>query len=78
VAFHGHSAVTTQLLPARCNVDLKANNGATALQYAQGQGHAAIVTLIRNRKQEAPLLGRRVVINGLVARPELNGRQARR
>jgi hypothetical protein len=33
-----------------------------------------MVTLIRNKKQETPLLGRRVVINGLVAKPELNGR----
>ena len=31
-------------------------------------------TLIRNRKQETPLLGSRVAINGLVAKPELNGR----
>ena len=31
-------------------------------------------TLIRNREQETPLLGSRVAINGLVAKPELNGR----
>ena len=59
-------------------VDLQANNGATAgaaaLQFAEVQGHAAIATLIRNRKQETPLLGSRVAINGLVAKPELNGR----
>jgi hypothetical protein len=36
------------------------------------------LTLIRNKKQETPLLGSRVVINGLVAKPELNGRKARR
>ena len=42
--------------------------------YAEGQGHARIATLIRNKKQDTPLLGRRVVINGLVAKPELNGR----
>jgi len=57
----GLATVTKQLLSARCNVDLQTNNGATA-------------TLIRNRKQETPLLGRRVVINGLVTKPELNGR----
>jgi hypothetical protein len=27
-----------------------------------------------SKQQETPLLGRRVVINGLVAKPELNGR----
>jgi len=48
--------------------------GLTALKVAEGHGHAAIATLIRNRKQETALLGRRVVINGLVAKPELNGR----
>jgi hypothetical protein len=41
---------------------------------AEGQGHAGIATLIRNKKQETPLLGSRVVINGLVAKPEHNGR----
>ena len=73
-AYRGHAAVAKQILAARCNVDLETNKGATALQLAEGQGHAGIATLIRNRKQEAPLLGRRVVINGLVAKPELNGR----
>jgi hypothetical protein len=73
-ASNGHAAVTKQLLAARCNVDLQINTGATALQVAEGLGHAGIATLIRNRKQETALLGRRVVINGLVAKPELNGR----
>jgi ankyrin repeat protein len=73
-AYGGHEAVTSQLLAARCNVVLQADDGATALQLAEDQGHAAVATLIRNRIQEYPLLGRRVVINGLVARPELNGR----
>ena len=41
-AFNGHAAATTQLLAARCNVDLQAKNGATALQYAEGQGHTGI------------------------------------
>jgi hypothetical protein len=70
----GHAAVTKQLLAARCNVDLLTDDGITALQAAEGQGHAGIATLIRNKKLETPLLGRRVVINGLVAKPELNGR----
>jgi hypothetical protein len=73
-AANGHAAVTNQLLAARCNVDLQDDNGVTALELAEDQGHAGIATLIRNRKQETPLLGRRVVINGLVAKPELNGR----
>jgi hypothetical protein len=67
------AAVTKQLLAARCNVDLQAVNGLIALQLAEDEGHAGIASLIRNKKQETPLLGRRVVINGLVAKPELNG-----
>jgi hypothetical protein len=55
-----HEAVTKQLLPARCTVDLKAINGYTALQAAERQ-HAGTATLIRNKKQETPLLGSRVV-----------------
>ncbi len=46
----------------------------TVLQLAEHQGHAAVATLIRSKKQETPLLGRRVIINGHVAKPELNGR----
>jgi hypothetical protein len=57
----------------RCNVDLQSYTDSTALQLAERQGHAGISTLIRNRRQETPLLGSRVVINGLVAKPELNG-----
>ena len=73
-AKHGHVAVTMQLLAARCNVNLQTKDGETALQVAESKGHAGVATLIRNRKQETPLLGSRVVINGLVAKPELNGR----
>ena len=40
----------------------------------QAPAYARVATLIRNNKQETPLLGSRVVINGLVAKPELNGR----
>jgi ankyrin repeat protein len=72
-AARGREAVTEELLAASCNVHLQDNDGSTALQFAEDQGHAGIATLIRNRK-ETPLLGRRVVINGLVAKPELNGR----
>jgi hypothetical protein len=71
----GHAAVAEQLLAARCNVDLQEYHGATALQAAERHGHAGIAKLIRNRKQETPLLGSRVIINGLVAKPELNGRR---
>jgi ankyrin repeat protein len=70
----GHEAVAKQLLASRCNVDLQDKTGLTALQVAEHFGHAGIATLIRNKKQETPLLGRRVAINGLVAKPELNGR----
>jgi hypothetical protein len=58
------------------DVELSPVKGLTALQFAKTAGHAGIVTLIqnRNKKQETPLLFKRVVINGLVAKPELNGR----
>jgi hypothetical protein len=69
---NGHAAITKELLAARCNVDLQEYHGATALQAAERHGHAGIAKLIRNRKM--PLLGSSVVINGLVAKPELNGR----
>jgi hypothetical protein len=36
--------------------------------------HAGIVTLILNKEHYTPLLGRYVVINGLVSKSELNGR----
>jgi len=36
--------------------------------------HAGIATLILNRRHDTPLLSRCVVINGLVSKPELNGR----
>jgi hypothetical protein len=68
----GHEAVTKQLIAARCNVDIQDRNGRTALQEAEDQGHTGIATLIRNKKQETPLLGSRVFIDGLVAKPELN------
>jgi ankyrin repeat protein len=67
-------AVTKQLIAARCSVDLREEKGFTALQVAERPGHAAVVKLMRNKKQETPLLGSRVVINGLVAMPELNWR----
>jgi hypothetical protein len=73
-AITGDEAVTKQLLAVRCNVDLQDTNGLTALQAAERLGHAGVATLIRNKRQDAPLLRRRVAINGLVAKPELNGR----
>jgi ankyrin repeat protein len=48
--------------------------GHTALQVAELCGYNEIATLIRNKRVDTPLLGRRVIINGLVAKPELNGR----
>jgi ankyrin repeat protein len=73
-AYEGHAAVTKQLLAVRCNVDVKDANGRTAPEAAEHQGHTAIATLIRSKKQEIPLLRRRVLTHGLVAKPELNGR----
>ena len=73
-AANGHAAVKKQLIAARCSVDLREEKGFTALQVAERPGHAAVVKLMRNKKEETPLLGSRVVINGLVAMPELNGR----
>jgi hypothetical protein len=73
-AAQGHASVTKQPLAAHCNVDLQDNNGLTAMQPEEG--HAGIATLIRRKRQEEALLGRRVVTNGLVAKPELNGRTA--
>ena len=73
-AHEGKEAVTKQLLAVRCNVHLQSKDGQTALQVAQRKGHTGIAALIRNRMQETPLLGRCVIINGLVAKPELNGR----
>ena len=58
-AFNGRSAVTTQLIEARCNVDLQANDGATALQCAEDQGHAGIATLIRNKKHKGADRGKK-------------------
>jgi hypothetical protein len=46
----GFRAVTKLLLAARCNVDLQAKDGATALQVAERYGHTGIATLIRNKK----------------------------
>ncbi len=54
-AQNGHAAVAKQLISARCN-DLQMENWSTALQLAWFQGHAGIASLIRNRKQETPLL----------------------
>jgi ankyrin repeat protein len=71
----GHAAVTKQLIAARCDINLGVD-GFTPLQMAQMLGRAGLVMLIRNqaKMQETPLLGRRVAIIGLVAKPEFNGR----
>ena len=61
------------IIAVRCNVDLRSEVGSTALQVAQEKGHIEVVKLLR-KMQEAPMLGRRVIIVGLVAKPELNGR----
>jgi hypothetical protein len=69
------SSMAKQLLAVRCRIDLQDVIGRTALQLAEmtSFAHGGIATLIRNIN-EAPLLGRRVAINGLVTKPELNGR----
>ena len=61
------------LIAVPCNVDLRSEDGSTALQVAQEQGHIEVVTLLR-KMQETPMVGRRVLIVGLVAKPEFNGR----
>ncbi len=71
---NGQAAITKQLLAVRCNVDFQDKDGGTALQAAEWHGYSEIAKLIRNKGLETPLLGRRVVINGLVAKPEHNER----
>jgi ankyrin repeat protein len=61
------------LIAVPCTVDLRSEDGSTALQVAQEKGHIEVVTLLR-KMQEMPIVGRRVLIVGLVAKPELNGR----
>jgi hypothetical protein len=61
------------LIAVPCTVDLRSEDGSTALQVAQEKGHIKVVTLLR-KMQEMPMVGRRVLIVGLVAKPELNGR----
>ncbi len=64
-------AVTKQLIAARCSVDLREEKGFTALQVAERPGHAAVVKLMRNKKQETPLLGSRDDVAALLqASPE--------
>ena len=63
----GHEAISKLLIAARWNVDLQDKAGFTAQ-------HIGTTMPIRSKKQETPLLFRRVVINGLVTKPELNGR----
>jgi ubiquitin C len=52
LALEGNVDVAQLLLAARCNIDLKAMNSLTALQAAEGAGHAGIATLIRNTKKK--------------------------
>ncbi len=65
------------LLAARCNVNIHDGFGGTALSDAQDEGHAEIATLIVNSMRDSRLLGKKVVIKGLVTKPELNGRTGR-
>ncbi len=79
-SFGRHASVTKQLLAVRCNIHLQDKSGRTVLQVAElpddrhSGWNSNIATLIRNKRVDTPLLGRRVIINGLVAKPELNGR----
>ena len=82
----GHTECVQELLEAGASSKLCHPDGGTALQIAELRGHAAIAELLRRHatslpataKPSAPptpsLVGRRVRIGGLQARPELNGR----
>jgi len=61
------------LIAVPSNVDLRSEDGSSELQVAQEKGHIEVVTVLR-KMQEMSMVGRRVLIVGLVAKPELNGR----
>jgi hypothetical protein len=41
---NGHANVTKQLLVARCNVDLEANDGSTVFHFTVGYGQSTVST----------------------------------
>ena len=82
-AYKGHTECVQELLAADASIEVRNVGGDTALGWAETKGHAAIAELLRQHaaKPSAPaavptpdLSGHRVRIEGLQARPELNGR----
>jgi hypothetical protein len=51
ILYQGNPAVAQLLLVSHCKIDLQRKDGLSVLQVPQGVGHAAIVTLIWNTKQ---------------------------
>ena len=79
----GKGHVRSRVLEAGASTELCDQNSDTALEVAEKRGHAAIAELLRQHAARPPataaaptpnLSGRRVRIDGLQARPELNGR----
>ena len=82
-AEEGWKECVQELLEAGANTELHDRRGITALVVSEANGHAAIAKLLRQHATRPPatvaaptpnLSGRRVRIDGLKARPELNGR----
>ena len=82
-AGEGHQESVQELLWAGASTELRNQEGSTALEMAEYEGHTATAELLWEHAAKLPaavaaptpnLLGRRVRIDGLQARPELNGR----
>ena len=82
-AGEGHQESVHELLWAGASTELRNQEGSTALEMAEYEGHTATAELLSEHTAKLPaavatptpnLLGRRVRIEGLQARPELNGR----
>ena len=82
-AYRGNKECVQELLAAGASTELRDKYGCTALRAAEARGQAASVELLRRHAATPPataatptpnLSGRRVRIDGLKARPELNGR----
>ena len=82
-AHKGHTECVQELLQTGASTELRDQDGRTAMKRAEDNGQAAIAKLLRQHAATPPatvaaptpsLSGRRVRIDGLQARPELNGR----
>ena len=74
----GYVSVTKELLTAHCNVDLQTKKDLTALQFAEGQGHPGIATLIRNKSRRHRCLADAWSSTDSSQNPSSTGAQARR